>query len=203
MITNFQLKLLSLDPSWGITGKDVLNRNDVQRFIKHVVNKLEDEYTPPMITLKMQYYFTCNFQQKNKMVKRNRAELLLRLKVLEQEIIDVKTVSEEDYINVLYKKMVYYIGLASGLGSPSIESVYKEVRAALGSILDRNEIKEFTTQPRYVKLDNLAEFTKLVTGIRLFNRDCGKGGEGMEDCKYVGWLKVWTLFFLISTETHQ
>ena len=37
------------------------------------------------------------------------------------------------------------------------------------------------------KLDKekqLRELTSIVTGIRLFNRDCGKGGEGIDDCEY-------------------
>ena len=29
----------------------------------------------------------------------------------------------------------------------------------------------------------LNELTFIVTGIRLFNRECGKGGEGIDDCK--------------------
>ncbi|XP_044268139.1 cilia- and flagella-associated protein 206 [Tribolium madens] len=178
---NYYLKLLSLDPTWGITGKDVLDRSDVQNFIKYVVNQLKNQNTPSMITLKMQFYFTCNYQMKQKMVKRNRAELLLRLRGLEQEIIDVKHLNEEDEINLMYKKIVYYITLASGLGNPTIDAVFKEVRVALGSILDRNELHDFVAQTRFAKIDNLAEFTKLVTGIRLFNKDCGKGGEGMED----------------------
>ena len=30
----------------------------------------------------------------------------------------------------------------------------------------------------------LQELTMIVTGIRLFNKECGKGGEGIDDCKY-------------------
>ena len=30
----------------------------------------------------------------------------------------------------------------------------------------------------------LNELTLIVTGIRLFNRECDKGGEGIDDCKF-------------------
>ena len=30
----------------------------------------------------------------------------------------------------------------------------------------------------------LIELSHIVTGIRLFNKECGKGGEGIDDCKY-------------------
>jgi hypothetical protein len=29
----------------------------------------------------------------------------------------------------------------------------------------------------------LIELTQIVTGVRLFNKECGKGGEGIDDCK--------------------
>ncbi len=29
----------------------------------------------------------------------------------------------------------------------------------------------------------LIELSHIVTGIRLFNKECGKGGEGIDDCK--------------------
>ena len=32
----------------------------------------------------------------------------------------------------------------------------------------------------------LKELTSIVTGIRLFNRDCGKGGQGIDDCECRG-----------------
>ena len=31
------------------------------------------------------------------------------------------------------------------------------------------------------KEKQLKELSAIVTGIRLFNRDCGKGGEGIDD----------------------
>lgn len=30
----------------------------------------------------------------------------------------------------------------------------------------------------------LVELSLIVTGIRLFNKECGKGGEGIDDCKF-------------------
>jgi hypothetical protein len=30
----------------------------------------------------------------------------------------------------------------------------------------------------------LVELSLIVTGIRLFNKECGKGGEGIDDCNF-------------------
>ena len=43
------------------------------------------------------------------------------------------------------------------------------------------------------KEKQLRELTNIVTGIRLFNRNCGKGGEGIDDCKF--YEKIYYLIF--------
>ena len=35
------------------------------------------------------------------------------------------------------------------------------------------------------KVKQLNELSSIVSGIRLFNRECGKGGEGIDNCKSV------------------
>ena len=41
------------------------------------------------------------------------------------------------------------------------------------------------------KQKQLRELSSIVSGIRLFNRDCGKGGEGIDDCKSTCSTTVW------------
>ncbi|KAK9879906.1 hypothetical protein WA026_008407 [Henosepilachna vigintioctopunctata] len=42
-------------------------------------------------------------------------------------------------------------------------------------------MNEFIIRTKYDKKEKLLEYTELVAGIRLFNKHCGKGGEGIED----------------------
>lgn len=57
--------------------------------------------------------------------------------------------------------------------------------AALQSVFPQAELATFLTLSKKDKERQLKELTMIVTGIRLFNRDCGKGGEGIDDCKYI------------------
>lgn len=47
----------------------------------------------------------------------------------------------------------------------------------------QSELGTFMALTREDKEKQLKELSYIVTGIRLFNRDCGKGGEGIDDCK--------------------
>ena len=55
--------------------------------------------------------------------------------------------------------------------------------AALQSVFPQTELGTFMSLIKRDKERQLVELALIVTGIRLFNRDCGKGGEGIDDCK--------------------
>lgn len=122
LILNIQVKLLMLDPTWGITSGSLPNRNDVQNFVKHCLHRLENQSCPCIITLKMQLYFMSNFDNIEHMVMRNRTDLKTRLSPLEKEVVETQTDVKED-MDKLYKKIVYLVTLYSGLGNPTVKSV--------------------------------------------------------------------------------
>ena len=53
--------------------------------------------------------------------------------------------------------------------------------AALQSVFPQTELGTFMALSKLDKEKQLKELTSIVTGIRLFNRDCGKGGEGIDN----------------------
>ena len=55
--------------------------------------------------------------------------------------------------------------------------------AALQSVFPQTELGVFMALGKEEKESQLRELASIVTGIRLFNRDCGKGGEGIDDRK--------------------
>ncbi|KAF2896056.1 hypothetical protein ILUMI_10119 [Ignelater luminosus] len=115
------VKLLMLDPTWGITSGSLPNRNDVQIFVKHCIHRLENQSCPSIITLKMQLYFMSNFDNIENMVVKNRTDLKARLSPLEKEVLETQTDVKED-LEKLYKKIVYLVTLYSGMGNPTVKA---------------------------------------------------------------------------------
>lgn len=58
------------------------------------------------------------------------------------------------------------------------------ILAALQSVFPQTELSTFMSMNKRDKERQLQELTMIVTGIRLFNKECGKGGEGIDDCMY-------------------
>lgn len=54
---------------------------------------------------------------------------------------------------------------------------------ALQSVYLPSEVTHFVTLSKEDKDKQLIELMSIVAGIRLFNRDCERGGEGIDDCK--------------------
>ena len=121
-----------------------------------------------------------------------------------REITDSRAKTKED-LESLYRKIVSAILLRSGLGSPTDISVVREATgkfilywnnsfsaisftllnnkiAALQSVFPPFELGTFMSMSKKDKERQLVELSLIVTGIRLFNKECGKGGEGIDDC---------------------
>lgn len=76
------------------------------------------------------------------------------------------------------KKLGAYSTLTFAMGSPLKDGVKDEGLYALRSIMDDDEIREFASLPEDQKKEQLEYIAKLICGIRLFNKDSLKGGEG-------------------------
>ena len=100
-----------------------------------------------------------------------------------REITDSRARTREE-LESLYRKIVSAVLLRSGLGSPTDIAVVREATAALQSVFPQTELGTFMSLTKRDKERQLLELTMIVTGIRLFNKECGKGGEGIDDCKF-------------------
>lgn len=76
-----------------------------------------------MVTLKLQWYYKTKFQTKQQLNEENRAELAKELSELKKYIIETKNISEQVDVNKMFKRILFYITLTSGLGSPTNEGV--------------------------------------------------------------------------------
>ncbi|XP_030346348.1 cilia- and flagella-associated protein 206 isoform X4 [Strigops habroptila] len=73
--------------------------------------------------------------------------------------------------------------------NPSLSTIKMQVyfdtnyanRAALQSVFSQREVVTFTSLGKKNKEQQLKTFAMLVTGIRLYNKECGKGGSSIDD----------------------
>lgn len=60
---------------------------------------------------------------------------------------------------------------------------------ALQSVYQPSELSRYITLQKEEKEEQLMELMCIVAGIRLFNRDCERGGEGIDDCTIFNYCK--------------
>ncbi|ELW70140.1 hypothetical protein TREES_T100001488 [Tupaia chinensis] len=176
----FMVKAVVLDPSNGFNMDRTLVKSDVQKLVKLCVSRLLDNKNPSLDTIKMQVYFDMNYTNRGEFLEEHHRVLESRLGSISREITDNRACSREE-LESLYRKIVSYVLLRSGLGAPTDIKIVREATAALQSVFPQAELGTFLTLSKKDKERQLKELTMIVTGIRLFNRDCGKGGEGIDD----------------------
>lgn len=80
--------------------------------------------------------------------------------------------------------------------------MFFQFSAALQSVFPQTELGTYMSLVKKDKERQLIELALIVTGIRLFNRDCGKGGEGIDNSKllvYVLQLNLFYFFYVMFT----
>ncbi|XP_065071282.1 cilia- and flagella-associated protein 206-like [Rhopilema esculentum] len=176
----FMVKATVLDPDNGFNVDRTLTKDDVQRLIKICVARLLDEEDVALDTIKMQVYFDMNYTNRNDFLEEHRRVLEMRLQPIVREITDSRA-RTRDELESLYRKIVSYILLRSGLGSPTDIAAVREATAALQSVFPQTELGTFMSLVKKDKERQIVELALITSGIRLFNKECGKGGEGIDD----------------------
>ncbi|XP_043746404.1 cilia- and flagella-associated protein 206 isoform X3 [Cervus elaphus] len=121
----FMVKAVVLDPSNGFNTDRTLTKSDVQKLVKLCVNRLLDSKNPSLDTIKMQVYFDLNYTSREEFLEEHHRVIESRLSSVSREITDSRACAREE-LESLYRKIVSYVLLRSGLGSPTDIKIVRE-----------------------------------------------------------------------------
>ncbi|NXS32728.1 CF206 protein, partial [Pomatostomus ruficeps] len=176
----FMVKAVVLDPRNYFNIDRILTENDVQNLIQLCVTRLLDTTNPSLSTIRMQVYFDMNYANRAELLSEQHRVLEGKLAPVVRAITESGQRAQEEMENV-YRKIVTYVLLSSGLGSPTDTEAVREVTAALQSVFPQTEMVTFISLSKKDKEQQLKDLAMLVTGIRLYNKQCQKGGSGIDD----------------------
>uniref|UniRef100_A0A8C5UB81 Cilia- and flagella-associated protein 206 n=1 Tax=Malurus cyaneus samueli TaxID=2593467 RepID=A0A8C5UB81_9PASS len=176
----FMVKAVVLDPKNDFNMDRILTEDDVQNLIQLCVTRLLDTTNPSLSTIKLQVYFDTNYANRAELLNEQQRVLEGKLAPLVRGITESGPRTQEE-IEYVYQRIVTYVLLSSGLGSPTDIEAVREVTAALQSVFPQREMPTFISLSKKDKEQQLKDLTMLVTGIRLYNKECQKGGSGIDD----------------------
>ncbi|XP_012281391.1 cilia- and flagella-associated protein 206 [Orussus abietinus] len=177
-LISFLLNLCNLSPVYHVHPEDDV---DSAKIVEVVTEKLLDQQRPSLVTLRIQLYFAKHYNSRDEVIKRHRLSLHKKTGPLILEICETERLSTDRDVERLYQKMLVVITLLSGLGNPTVPAVLREVALSLQSVYLPSELTRYVNLPKREKEEQLMELMCIVSGIRLFNRDCQRGGEGIDD----------------------
>ncbi|NXB66305.1 CF206 protein, partial [Struthidea cinerea] len=176
----FMVKAVVLDPRNDFNMDRILTENDMQDLIQLCVTRLLDTTNPSLSTIKMQVYFDMNYANRDDLLSEQQHVLEGKLAPVVRAITEAGSRAQEEREN-MYQKIVTYVLLRSGLGSPTDIEAVREVTAALQSVFPQTGMITFISLSKKDKEQQLKDLAMLVTGIRLYNKRCQKGGSGIDD----------------------
>ncbi|KAM9840830.1 cilia- and flagella-associated protein 206 [Aulostomus maculatus] len=179
----FMVKAAVLDPRNGFNVDRTLTIQDVQKLEELCLDKLTVTCSPSLDTIKMQVCFDMNHTSRREFLEEIHQMLESRLSPVRREITDIRVKTREE-LDTLYRKIITYILLCSGMGSPTDFNSVQEATAALQSVFPPTELGAFMVLLKRDKEQQLDELAMIVTGIQLFNR-AGKKAEEINPCELI------------------
>ncbi|RYG59329.1 hypothetical protein EON64_20350, partial [archaeon] len=131
----------------------------------------------------MQVDFDSSYLQEESEAQKKLKSRNKQINTHKQSILDVVMQDSGDYeaLTTLYRKIFKFL-LEFAPNTRSIDKVVeREVAAALESVFPRVGLKTFIQLPEDDKVVQLMELARIVLGIRLFNREEGRGGAGIQE----------------------
>ena len=161
----------------------MLEDSDVDDLCDMCVERLTQRDSPSLSTIRIQVRFDTAYLEHTDAVEAKRVERLNKLNMIKSKILDVHAKSANDFESLtdLYRQIFAFLMVHVGNDLNRDNAVEREVAAALESVFPRIGLKAFMTMSRREKEGQLNELANIVLGIRLFNKDIGKGGAGLAD----------------------
>jgi len=160
----------------------------IDEVILRSIEKLLERDSPTLETIKMQVdYDTSYLKDENSSQKTIR----LRNKMIAAHKIGIVEIEMEDNndfetLTSLYRKIFRFLLEFAPNSKLGYRLVEREVAAALESVFPRTGLKAFVSLGHEEKSVQLIELAMIVLGIRLFNRDQGRGGAGLDKMEVDG-----------------
>ena len=131
----------------------------------------------------LQVRFDTSYLEHTDAAEATRIARVSKLNMIKAKILDVHAKSANDFESLtdLYRQIFAFLMVHVGNDELRDNAVEREVAAALESVFPRIGLKAFMTMSRREKEGQLNELANIVLGIRLFNKDIGKGGAGLAD----------------------
>ncbi|KAF7386108.1 hypothetical protein HZH68_013240 [Vespula germanica] len=177
-IVSFLLSLTQLNPVYQLIDDDEISH---KKLIEVIKEKLQDQNRPSLTTLKNQLYYAKHYRERDEIIKKHRISLHRKTTPLVTEICETDKIENDQEVEKLYQKIIIVITLLSGLGNPAVTNTLREVTATLQSVFQPSELLNYVKLPIREKEEQLMELMCIVAGIRLFNRDCERGGKEIDD----------------------
>ena len=158
----------------------------VQGLVDECVSRLLEPNCPRMDTIRMQVAFDLAFVETEEGLEERK---LATQKSIQRQIAAICDtaeggMTETEKVNTVHRKAFeLLLAHSAPLHSEAEESQLneREIAAALDSVFPRVGVKPFLQLGKREMALQLEELTTIVLGIRLFNKEMGKGGIGISD----------------------
>ncbi|KAF0683601.1 Aste57867_24367 [Aphanomyces stellatus] len=158
-----------------------VDSDGVAALTQRSVTSLLQKDSPSLETIKMQLDFDLCYVKHEEEVEKFRAAKAKKISNLHRSIVLLQPSGTGDFetLTTLYRQIFTLLMVHADAEKSGDRNIEREVAAALESVFPRIGLKSFVSMAPDDKKFQLKELASIVGGIRLFNKEIGKGGAGI------------------------
>ena len=150
-----------------VDGSQALSREKQDLLKAQALERLQDDQSLPMLTVRMQVDMDLGLAQAERNQKQHEDRDAEHLAAIETELINTRARSTTA-LESLYRKIVSYTIIASKWGSPNDPQCVRQATAALEQVSPPTDLSRFLAMNDDDKRKHLQDNAKLVLGARVF-----------------------------------
>ena len=169
--TKCQLLTAKKDPSNNVE----VTPEHIERLVANAVSGLTQTDSPQLETFKLQASVTATQQDQLNKFRTEKVQHKAKSHRLSEDIWPKRDPNE------VFGDITLFILHESHLLDANNEAAQRETMAALETVFPKVHMDSFIAQRETEKTRQLEEIWRIVWGIRIFNKEIGKGGAGIPD----------------------
>ncbi|XP_071447633.1 cilia- and flagella-associated protein 206 [Hetaerina americana] len=174
----YLVNLMVKNPEFSNSQGHMLGKEEIKELQELCLTKCLKACT--LATLHMQVYFSMEVVTRAQLIQEHRESRKNLLEPILKDFLSKYPQNPEE-VEKSYNSLVTLIILGSGIGGLTNSLALRETAVALQSVFPAAELSDLLLKSPDEQVKHINELTAIVSGVRLFNRDCHRGGHYIDD----------------------
>mmetsp|Transcript_38681 Transcript_38681/g.62891 ORF Transcript_38681/g.62891 Transcript_38681/m.62891 type:complete len:694 (+) Transcript_38681:143-2224(+) len=179
--------ILSQGDNVDLTNIEAMKEKELSMLTHEIAEKVLSTGVPEIETMKLQVRFETQYALSMEDIRKRAHATRLKKNDLLDRVVEAGTnLKSNSQVESLYRSIFKLLLQSCGIPEAALQrKIERELAGVLETVFPQSQLVSFDKLSSKAKRDHAEQMADVVMGIRLFNRELGEGGLGIEDVPHL------------------